>query len=210
LKPVAAGGGSICAFDGQKPVVGPRSAGSTPGPACYGSGGPLCVTDINLFLGRVLPEFFPFALHRSAVEARLDQLIEQIQSRSGKHYTREELAAGLNTIANANMAAPIRRISIARGYDVRDYTLVSFGGAGAQHACAVAQELGITQVLCSPHAGVLSALGIGVADVTRLGERAVGQLLHELDVSTLDSSLCFHGERAARPDFRRRHRAAEH
>jgi 5-oxoprolinase (ATP-hydrolysing) len=187
VETVAAGGGSICAFDGQKPVVGPRSAGSTPGPACYGSGGPLCVTDINLFLGRVLPEFFPFALHRSAVEARLDELIEQIQSQSGKHYTREELAAGLNTIANANMAAPIRRISIARGYDVRDYTLVSFGGAGAQHACAVAQELGMTQVLCSPHAGVLSALGIGVADVTRLGERAVGQILHELDVSTLDS-----------------------
>lgn len=180
VETVAAGGGSICWFDGQKPVVGPRSAGSEPGPACYGRGGPLCVTDVNLFLGKMLPDEFPFPLDRAAVAARLDELIEQIAAATGRRYTRETLAAGFTAIANANMVAPIRQISLARGYDVRDYTLVSFGGAGAQHACAIARELGIQRVLCSPYAGALSALGIGVADVTKLAERAVGRLYAEV------------------------------
>jgi len=175
IETVAAGGGSVCWFDGQKPVVGPRSAGADPGPACYGRGGPLCVTDVNLYLGKIVPEYFPFPLDRQAVEARLDELIEQVARATGRRYTREELAAGFTAIANANMVAPIKKISIARGYDVREYTLVSFGGAGAQHACAIARELGIRQVLCSPYAGVLSALGIGIADVPKFAERAIGR-----------------------------------
>jgi 5-oxoprolinase (ATP-hydrolysing) len=175
IETVAAGGGSICWFDGQKPVVGPRSAGANPGPASYGRGGPLTVTDVNLFLGKVLPRHFPFPLDRAAVEARLDQLIDAIDLATGQRYTREKLAAGFTAIANANMVAPIKKISIARGYDARDYTLVSFGGAGAQHACAIARELGMRRILLNRLAGVLSAFGIGMADVSKFGERAIGE-----------------------------------
>ena len=174
VETVAAGGGSICWFDGQKPVVGPRSAGADPGPACYGRGGPMTVTDVNFFLGRVIPDRFPFPLDREAVVRRLDELIEEIKSGSGRTYTREELAEGLIQIANANMNAPIKKISLARGYDVREYSLVSYGGAGSQHACAIAAELGVTEILCSRYAGALSALGIGMANVAHYGERAIG------------------------------------
>ncbi len=175
IETVAAGGGSVCWFDGQKPVVGPRSAGADPGPACYGRGGPLCVTDVNLYLGKIVPRHFPFPLDGEAVGARLDELIDEIAEATGRRYAREELAAGFTAIANANMVAPIKKISIARGYDAREYALVSFGGAGAQHACAIARELGIRKVLSSPYAGVLSALGIGIADVTKFAERAIGR-----------------------------------
>ncbi len=167
IETVAAGGGSICWFDGQKPVVGPRSAGAEPGPACYGRGGPLCVTDVNLYLGKIIPEHFAFPLDRRAVDRRLQELVDEIQTATGQRYTLEELAAGFTAIANANMAAPIKKISIARGYDVRDYALVSFGGAGAQHACAIARDLGIKRVLQHPYAGILSAFGIGMADVKK-------------------------------------------
>ncbi|HUI25048.1 MAG TPA: hydantoinase/oxoprolinase family protein, partial [Candidatus Kryptonia bacterium] len=175
IETVAAGGGSICWFDGYKPMVGPRSAGADPGPACYGRGGPLAITDVNLVLGRIMPEHFAFPLDRDAVIGRLDELIEQIAAATGQRYSRERLAAGFVTIANANMAAAIRKVSLARGYDVRDYVLVSFGGAGAQHACAIARELGMSRVLLHPYAGVLSAFGIGMADVKRLAARDVGQ-----------------------------------
>jgi 5-oxoprolinase (ATP-hydrolysing) len=175
IETVAAGGGSICWFDGQKPVVGPRSAGAYPGPACYGRGGPLTVTDVNVYLGKVLPDHFPFPLDEHAVELRLDELREAIVEASGQHYSREQLAAGFTAIANANMIAPIKKVSIARGYDVRDYCLVSFGSAGAQHACAIARELGIRRILLNPFGGVLSAYGIGMADVTKFGERHVGR-----------------------------------
>ena len=176
IETVAAGGGSICWFDGQKPVVGPRSAGADPGPACYGRGGPLAVTDVNLFLGKILPQDFAFPLDYGAVVSRLDALIEEVTASTGQRYSREQLAAGFTAIANANMAAAIRKISLARGYDVREYVLVSFGGAGAQHACAIARELGIRRVLQHPYAGVLSAFGIGMADVKKLAARDVGQL----------------------------------
>ena len=175
VETVAAGGGSICWFDGIKPMVGPRSAGANPGPACYGRGGPLAVTDVNLFLGRIVPDRFPFPLDLEAVTIRLDELIGQISSATGRQYSREELAQGFIDIANANMAAPIRSISIARGYDVRDYALVSFGGAGSQHACAIADTLGMRRILCPAHAGVLSALGIGMADTTKFAEQSIGK-----------------------------------
>ena len=184
VETVAAGGGSICWFDGQKPVVGPRSAGADPGPACYGQGGPLTITDVNFHLGRVTPDRFPFPLDAAAVERRLDDLIDQIRSVSGQEYSRDELAEGLVAIANANMTAPIKKISVARGYDVREYSLVSYGGAGSQHACAVAEELGIREILCSRHAGALSALGIGLANIAKFGERAIGLPAEEVLAET--------------------------
>ncbi len=166
VETVAAGGGSICRWDGVKLVVGPASAGADPGPACYGRGGPLTITDCNLFLGRILPEHFPFPLDRLAVERRLQELLTEMGA-AGTAYSLLELAAGLVRIANSLMAAAIRSVSIARGYDVRDDVLVAFGAAAAQHACAVARELGIQKILSHPDAGVLSALGIGLADVMK-------------------------------------------
>ncbi len=174
IETVAAGGGSICAFDGVKLVVGPDSAGANPGPACYGRGGPLTVTDVNLFLGRIVPGRFPFPLDRSSVEAHLDRLCDETaRAPGGTRYTPVELAEGFIKIANANMVRAIRKISVARGYDPRDYVLVTFGGAGGQHACALARELGMSQVLSHPWSGLLSAYGIGLADIRRFGEQAV-------------------------------------
>lgn len=172
IETVAAGGGSICRFDGVKLIVGPDSAGADPGPACYGRGGPLAVTDLNFYLGKIPPERFPFPLDREAVERRLAALIEEIAAATGRRYTPIELCDGFTRVANANMVKPIRTISIAKGYDPRDYVLVSFGGAAAQHACAVARELGMRRVLNHPDAGLLSAYGIGLADVVR--HRAAG------------------------------------
>ena len=172
IETVAAGGGSICRFDGVKLVVGPESAGADPGPACYGRGGPLCVTDCNFYLGKIPPEFFPFPLNRDAVEARLQAIIEQVADSAQTRYTALELADGFIRIANANMVQAIRSISVAKGCDPREYVLVPFGGAAGQHACAVAEELGIRQVLLHPDAGLLSAFGIGQADHVR--HRATG------------------------------------
>jgi len=173
VETVAAGGGSLCGFDGVKLIVGPDSAGADPGPACYGRGGPLTVTDVNFFLGKILPQYFPFPLDRPAVEARLAALCTEIASKTGTHYTPVELADGFTRVANANMVKPIRSISIAKGYDPRDYVLVSFGGAAAQHACSVARELGMATVLNHPDSGILSAYGIGLADIVRHAERGI-------------------------------------
>jgi 5-oxoprolinase (ATP-hydrolysing) len=174
IETVAAGGGSICHFDGVKLVVGPESAGADPGPACYGRGGPLTVTDVNLTLGRILPARFPFPLDAAAVGRRLSSLCDRIAaSPMGRRYSPVELAQGFVNIANANMVRAIRRISVAKGYDPAEYVLVTFGGAGAQHACALARLLGIRRVLSHPFAGLLSAYGMGLADVRRHGEHAV-------------------------------------
>jgi 5-oxoprolinase (ATP-hydrolysing) len=174
IETVAAGGGSVCGFDGVRLFVGPLSAGADPGPACYGRGGPLTVTDINVFLGRVLPQHFPFPLDVAAVESRLTQLCGEIaESPLGTRYEQIELAEGFRKIANANMVRALRRISVAKGYDPAEYALVSFGGAGAQHACAMARELGIKNVLIHPFAGILSAYGIGLADIRRFSERSI-------------------------------------
>ncbi|MEX1098410.1 MAG: hydantoinase B/oxoprolinase family protein [Planctomycetales bacterium] len=176
IETVAAGGGSICGFDGVKLHVGPASAGADPGPACYGRGGPLTVTDVNLHLGKILPAHFPFPLDRTAVERRLEELCERIAaSPLGTRYSPAQLAEGFVEIANANMTRAIRNISVAKGYDPADYALVTFGGAGAQHACGIARALGMTTVLIHPFAGILSAYGIGLADVRRFGERSVLQ-----------------------------------
>jgi 5-oxoprolinase (ATP-hydrolysing) len=179
IETVAAGGGSICRFDGVKLTVGPESAGAEPGPACYGRGGPLTVTDVNLFLGRIVANRFPFGLDLGATEQRLKQLAAEAASLSNAHYSLAELAEGLVRIADANMAAAIRSVTVAKGADPADYVLVAFGGAAPQHACAVARELGIRRVLNHPHAGVLSALGIGLADVMRHRSCGIERALDE-------------------------------
>lgn len=173
IETVAAGGGSICWFDGVKLCVGPRSAGAEPGPLCYGRGGPLTVTDINLFLGKLLPERFPFPLLTpAAVAMRLAELRDEIAAATGTQLGLIALADGFLRVANANMAQAIRSISISKGYDPSDYVLVAFGGAAPQHACAIADELGTRQILNHPDAGLLSAWGAGMANVVR--HRAVG------------------------------------
>jgi 5-oxoprolinase (ATP-hydrolysing) len=179
---VAAGGGSICRFDGMRFRVGPESAGANPGPACYRNGGPLTVTDCNLFLGRIDPEHFPHVfghggdqpLDPDASGARLQEIADAV---GGKRL--EEIAAGFLEIAVDNMAAAIRKISIARGHDVTRYTLACFGGAGGQHACKVADALGMERILIHPLAGVLSAHGIGIADVKAIRDASVLQPLGE-------------------------------
>ncbi len=180
IETVAAGGGSICGFDGVQLFVGPESAGADPGPACYGRGGPLTITDMNLMLGRLLPEEFPFPLDQDIVRQQLDTLCRQIaDSPLGQRYSPHELALGFIEIANAKMASAIRKISLARGFDPAQYVLVTFGGAGGQHACAVADELGISRILVHPFAGILSAYGIGLADVRRHAEHSVLRIYSE-------------------------------
>lgn len=182
---VAAGGGSVLHFDGGRYRVGPDSAGAHPGPAAYRKGGPLTLTDANLALGRIQPEYFPavfgpdgnLTLDRHIVVERFAALAEQIESATGNHRTGEQVAAGFLSIAVANMANAIKKISVQRGYDVTKYVLTTFGGAGGQHACAVADELGITKVLVHPLAGVLSAYGMGLADIIAMREKAVEEPL---------------------------------
>jgi 5-oxoprolinase (ATP-hydrolysing) len=213
IETVAAGGGSICDFDGFRPTVGPASAAADPGPACYGRGGPLCVTDCNLWLGRIAAAQFPFPLDRSAVSRRLDEQIARIAAASGRFYSPDELAAGYLAIANAHMAAAIARISVQRGYDPRAHVLVSFGGAGGQHACAVADELCIGAILIHPLASVLSAYGIGQARITRFAARDVGRPLDEAGLAHVDrlltqmrsdltAALAREGRSAGEPEFR--------
>lgn len=174
IETVAAGGGSICSFDGVQLRVGPASAGAEPGPACYGRGGPLTITDANVALGRVLPDRFPFPLDLAAVTDRLDELIRNLNAaQPGRRYSREELAQGFIDIANENMARAMRRISVRKGYDPADHLLVCFGGAGGQHACALARALGFRSILIHPYSGLLSAYGMGLADIRRREERTV-------------------------------------
>ncbi len=178
---VAAGGGSIIVFDGQRFRVGPESAGANPGPACYRRGGPLTVTDANVMVGKILPELFPSVfgpgadqpLDAQVVQARFAALADEVEATTGVRRSPEALAHGCLAIANDNMANAIKQISVQRGYDVTRYTLCCFGGAGAQHACQVADLLGIRQVLVHPLASVLSAYGIGLADIRTLRQRAI-------------------------------------
>lgn len=171
---VAAGGGSICRFDGARFRVGPESAGADPGPACYRKGGPLTVTDCNLFLGRIDPAFFP-AVFGPDGDQPLDpeaarKRLEEVASALPEPKSLEAIAEGFLAIAVHNMAAAIRKISVARGHDVTTYALACFGGAGGQHACRVADALGMETVLVHPLAGMLSAYGIGLAPVKAIRE----------------------------------------
>ena len=176
---VAAGGGSILRFDGARMRVGPQSAGANPGPASYRRGGPLAVTDANVLLGKIQPHYFPHVfgpqanepLNRDVVQKQFNALAKDMQRPA------EAIAEGFVHIAVQQMANAIKKISVARGYDVTRYTLQCFGGAGGQHACLVADALGMTRVLVHPMAGVLSAYGMGLADQNVMREKAVEQLL---------------------------------
>ncbi|HEU0013084.1 MAG TPA: hydantoinase B/oxoprolinase family protein [Longimicrobium sp.] len=180
IESVAAGGGSVCAFDGQGLRVGPESAGAQPGPACYGAGGPLTLTDANLLLGRLDPARFAIPVDAAPAAAAADALAARVRAETGEPVTRESLLAGLVEIADERMADAIRGISLRRGYDPAEYALVAFGGAGAQHACGVAARLGIATVVVPTDAGLLSALGIGHAPLERFAECQVLRPLDEV------------------------------
>ena len=202
---VAAGGGSILQFDGARYRVGPESAGASPGPASYGNQGPLCVTDCNVMLGRIQADYFPRVFGPNAdqpldiavVRQRFAQMAQQISTATGKAQSEQEIASGFLAIAVENMANAIKRISVQRGYDVAEYTLCCFGGAGGQHACLVADALAIKRVFLHPFAGVLSAYGMGLADLRQIHERSIEQLLEPglmVDLVQIRDELKHHGE----------------
>src|SRR5690625_3272140 len=189
---VAAGGGSILTFRDGRLQVGPESAGASPGPACYRLGGPLTVTDANVMLGKLQPQRFPAVfgpdqdqpLDAEVVARKFGDLAEAIATETGQpRLAPEELAEGFLRIAVENMANAIKKISVQRGYDVTRYTLNCFGGAGGQHACAIADTLGIETVFIHPHAGVLSAYGMGLADIRSLRERQFERDVAEIAVA---------------------------
>ena len=200
---VAAGGGSICRYDGRRFRVGPQSAGAQPGPLCYGApeASELTVTDLNLVLGRLHAQRFPFRLDRARPRRALERIARHLHGQNDSRSV-EQVAAGFLRIANDNMAQAIRQVSVARGHDVRQYGLVVFGGAGGQHACAVARLLGIRTLLIHPLAGVLSAYGMGLADISWHGEAAPE--VPPLDATALASldptfvALEEHGRKALR------------
>lgn len=178
---VAAGGGSILSFDGERCRVGPQSAGANPGPACYRRGGPLTVTDCNLILGKLQPELFPHVFGPShdqpidveAAREKFRQMVKHIRSATGMFPSVESVAQGFLDIAVDKMASAIKKISVEKGYDLTDYALCCFGGAGGQHACLIADALHIKRIIISPYAGVLSAMGIGLAEIRVIKEKSV-------------------------------------
>ncbi len=170
IETVAAGGGSICRFDGERLLVGPQSAGAAPGPACYGAGGPLTVTDVQLLMGRLDADRFGIPIRMELAEAALDRLREEISQSAFETPSREALLQGLLDIANERMAETIRKISVREGFDPADYALVAFGGAGGQTVCSLADRLGMTQILAPKEAGLFSARGIRDASIERFAE----------------------------------------
>jgi 5-oxoprolinase (ATP-hydrolysing) len=194
---VAAGGGSVLFFDGSRYRVGPESAGANPGPAAYRRGGPLTVTDCNLMLGRVQPDFFPqvfglagnLPLDRQEVQHKFTELAIAIGQATGDPSTPEQVASGFLAIAVEKMANAIKKISVQRGYDITAYTLCCFGGAGGQHACALAEVLGISQIFIHPFAGVLSAYGMGLAHQSVMRELSVEIALTEAAITDLEKYL---------------------
>ena len=207
---VAAGGGSILHFDGARYRVGPDSAGADPGPACYRNGGPLTVTDCNVMVGKLDPRFFPkvfgpdgdATIDEEIVRRKFLSLADEIRRATGDARTPEEVAEGYLTIAVDNMANAIKKISVQRGYDVSRYTLCCFGGAGGQHACRVADSLAMTRIFVHPHAGVLSAYGMGLADVTAMRERAIERVLDDAAVPDL-AGVFAELEESGRDELRR-------
>ncbi len=191
---VAAGGGSIVQYDGSRYRVGPASAGANPGPASYGRGGPLTVTDCNVQVGKLQPEFFPQVFGQNA-DAPLDVSVvakhfEQLTAKIADGRSSAAVASGFLSIAVEKMASAIKQISLQRGYDVSQYALCCFGGAGGQHACLIAAALGMKQILIHPYAGVLSAYGIGLAELRVLREEsAEAPLTAELDLLPQFSEL---------------------
>jgi 5-oxoprolinase (ATP-hydrolysing) len=194
---IAAGGGSICRFDGSRLRVGPESAGANPGPACYRRGGPLTVTDCNVMTGKLCADIFPKVfgprgdqgLDAGEVRHRFALLADEVAAATGRRLDECTLAEGFLAIAVDNMANAIKHVSVARGHDVTRYTLVCFGGAGGQHACLVADALGIARIMIHPLAGVLSAYGMGLAETRLLKQFTVEEPLTEPLVPRLDALI---------------------
>lgn len=178
IETIAAGGGSICWFDGSNFRVGPESAGADPGPACYGNQGPLTITDVNLLLGRLDEKGFEIPINTANAMTRFDELKNEAGFRNRDSKESESILSGFLEIAVERMAEAIRTISVRKGYDIRQYALVAFGGAGAQHACSLATHLGMKHVIIPKGASLLSAFGLGCAVVERFSER---QILRKLD-----------------------------
>jgi len=189
IETIAAGGGSICKYDGYRFMVGPHSAGASPGPACYGTDGPLTITDINLLLGRLDAENFSIPIKLEKSEKALQELIRSIKKKKGREIQKEEVLESFIDIANEKMAEAIRKISIQKGHEPKDYTLFCFGGAGGQHACSLAALLGVHHIVVPYDAGLLSAYGIGHASLECVREKLVlknlSEVLHQLDLDYL-------------------------
>ncbi|WP_308909320.1 hydantoinase B/oxoprolinase family protein [Pseudokordiimonas caeni] len=230
IETVAAGGGSICRFEDGRFRVGPESAGAYPGPASYGFDGPATVTDCNVVLGKLQPDLFPavFGPHGNApldVDAarqRFTEIADRIEAETGKRMEIEAIAEGFLDVAVEHMGRAIRRISVARGHDVTGYSLLTFGGAGGQHACLLAASLHMDSVVIPPFAGVLSALGMGLADLKALRTAAVEapieaesdlsgivQDLKETVTDTLVSQGVPRGELALRIDARLKYKGSD-
>ncbi len=173
IETIASGGGSICDFDGHRLTVGPHSAGASPGPACYGANGPLTITDVNVLLGRLDPENFAIPIMKEKSQIALDLLLKKIIKLTGRSTKSAIVLESLIQIANEKMADAIKKISIQQGHDPHEFTLLSFGGAGGQHACALASMLGMKDVLAPYDAGLLSAYGIGHASIEKFAEKLV-------------------------------------
>jgi len=197
INTIAAGGGSILFFDGSSYRVGPESAGSNPGPACYRRGGNLAITDANVMLGKIHPQYFPsifgsdgnLPLDKEIVTQKFTQLAQDINTVTKHTQTPEQVAAGFIAIAVENMANAIKKISLQRGYDITKYTLCCFGGAGAQVACLIADTLGMKKIFLHPYAGVLSAYGMGLADIRATRVSAVEQPLTPATIPQLQQLM---------------------
>lgn len=211
IQTIAAGGGSILSFDGMSYRVGPESGGSNPGPACYRRGGDLTVTDANVMLGKIHPQYFPAVfgqdanqpLDKEIVLKKFGQLTANINTVTGNNSTPEQVASGFMAIAVANMANAIKKISLQRGYDVTQYVLCCFGGASAQVACLIADTLGITKIFIHPYAGVLSAYGIGLANLSTTQVESVEMRLTKDVMPQLESRFDSLIEKGTKdePDF---------
>jgi 5-oxoprolinase (ATP-hydrolysing) len=182
IETVAAGGGSICSFDGFKLSVGPESAGAMPGPACYGAGGPLTITDVNLLLGRIDTSQFGIPVYVEKAKEKLQEIIQSADNEFGS----QELLEGFRAIANEKMADTVRKISITKGYSTDDYALVAFGGAGGMHACGIADLLNIETILLPKDSGILSAYGISKANIERFAEASILQIFEKDFVKNID------------------------
>ncbi|KAI8073701.1 Hydantoinase B/oxoprolinase-domain-containing protein [Thamnidium elegans] len=186
INTVAAGGGSMLFFKNGMFVVGPESAGAHPGPACYRKGGPLAVSDANLYLGRLLPDYFPNIfgpnedepLDRNIVEEKFKQLAEVINQSTGEQKSLDEIVYGFIKVANETMCRPIRALTEAKGHDTSNHTLAVFGGAGGQHACGIARNLGINKIVLYRHSSILSAFGLALADVVHEVQEPSAETLH--------------------------------
>lgn len=194
---VAAGGGSILQFDGMRFRVGPQSAGANPGPACYRRGGPLSVTDANVMLRKILPDYFPKvfgpssneSIDQTIVRKKFVELAEEISASGSGEKSPQQIAEGFLEVAVENMATAIKKISVQRGYDVSKYTLCCFGAAAGQHACRVAENLAIGQIFFHPYAGVLSAYGMGLADFRVIRQRSVERVLSDKTIIEVKAVL---------------------